>query len=95
MAEEVLCGLWTEHRINSRDEGFKDYRDSHPVGALLCPLNPGMQITETSPEGDPSAHVLRYTGEYEYLKVEYRAINHGWEKWLEKWKLNTARKETL
>ena len=82
-----VCGLWTEHRINSRDEGFHDYRDSPPTSSMLCALGPGTIIVETSDPGDPCAHVLRYVGALSEMQVLHNAIeDDGWEPWLVRWK---------
>jgi hypothetical protein len=87
MSDEVLCGLWTEHRINSRDEGFKDYRDSPPTSSLLCALAPGTLIVETSEPLEPCAHVLRYTGPFHVLEALLAELHEaGWEDWLVDWK---------
>ena len=84
---DVLCGLWTEHRINSRDEGWTDYRDSPPTSSLLCALSTGMTIVETSDPEEPCAHVLRYTGTYTDLDELLDSLhNDGWETWLALWK---------
>lgn len=82
-----VCGMWTEHAINSRDRGYPDYRDSPPIGALLCGLGPGTVLIETSDPGEPSAHVLRYVGTYEELKAYDLHADYGsWVDWLARWK---------
>ena len=89
---DVLCGLWTEHRVNSRNEGFKDYRDSPPTSSMLSALGPGTLIVETSDPGDPCVHVLRCTGTYEELAVQLDRLHDdgGWEVWLSEWKAAQA-----
>lgn len=90
------CGLWTEHRINSRDEGYTDYRDSPPVSSLLCALGPGTLIVETSDPSDPCAHVLRYVGALPGLQAIHAELNDDdWSVWLSKWKAFVGDKDDL
>jgi len=91
--DDVVCGLWTEHRIKSRDEGFADYRDSPPTSSLLCALGPGTMIVETSDNDDPCAHVLRYVGTYEETTAHLDAFHEmgDWEGWLACWKADVAK----
>ncbi len=85
------CGLWTVHRINSREEGWPDYRDSPPLSAEISKLGMGTLLIETSAPGEPCAYVLRYIGSFTEMQESLDEMHEGWDPWLAEWNRATAR----